>query len=371
MSNKSKSAQKSETNPVQKKKGKGKKKIIIIATVIVVVAALLSVGLVTVFGKSPIDVTTVTTHNVEEITYGDVNTTISGSGTLSPVNSKTITANYMAEVGSVNVTAGDEVEEGDVLMTLIDDKDETEEITAPFDGVVLEVSVSEGDETIMQDSLAVVMSKEGYTISLSVDELDIASVEMDQEVSVTLDAVDGEYTGTVTSISYNGTSNGSVTTYQILATIDHIDGVFPGMTAAAEIIIESSGDGLLVPVDAIRTSGDDSYVYLAPSGAEAGTEYAEDGLDITDLTKVTVDTGMSDGSYIMLESDELEEGSLIIITKLTSTLTGSDSDSENGFGMMGGMRGMDFGDIDMENMPNFGEGGGPNGNGGAMPNNQQ
>lgn len=49
---------------------------------------------------------------------------------------------------------------------------------------------------------------------------------------------------------------------------------------------------------------------------------------------------MSDGSYILVESDELAEGDLIVVTRLTSTQTGSDSQ---------GSGGMDFGDFDFEN----------------------
>lgn len=58
---------------------------------------------------------------------------------------------------------------------------------------------------------------------------------------------------------------------------------------------------------------------------------------------------MSDGSYILVESDEFAEGDLIVVTRLTSTQTGSDSQGSGGMG--GGFPGggMDFGDFDFEN----------------------
>ena len=197
-----------------------------------------------------------------------------------------------------------------------------------------------------------IMGKDGFTMGIAVDELNISSVALEQEVSFTIDAVDGDYTGSVTAISYNGSTSGGKTAYQITATVDYVEGVYPGMSASAEIVIEDSGDGLLVPVDAVGTSGDDNYVYLAPSGAELGTSYEEGEIDLNDLTKVTVETGMSDGSYMMIESDELAEGDLIVITHITSTLTGSGNEGEGGgFGGMGGFPGgMDFGDFDFENL---------------------
>lgn len=93
-----------------------------------------------------------------------------------------------------------------------------------------------------------------------------------------------------------------------------------------------------------------------------GTSYEEGEIDLNDLTKVTVETGMSDGSYMMIESDELAEGDLIVITHITSTLTGSGNEGEGGgFGGMGGFPGgMDFGDFDFENFDpsQFPQGGG-------------
>ena len=71
---------------------------------------------------------------------------------------------------------------------------------------------------------------------------------------------------------------------------------------------------------------------------------------------MTVETGMSDGSYIAIESDELAEGNLIIVTEITSTLTGSDSETEGGAGGFpgGGMNFGDFEDFDPGQMPQGG-----------------
>lgn len=54
------------------------------------------------------------------------------------------------------------------------------------------------------------------------------------------------------------------------------------------------------------------------------------------------------GWAILVESDELSEGDLIVVTRLTSTQTGSDSQGSGGFG--GGFPGgMDFSDFDFGN----------------------
>lgn len=292
-----------------------------------------------------------TVYQVQELTYGNVSATVSGSGTLTPKTQETLTSEYGGEVESVSFKAGDTVSDGDVI-AVIENDDGDEEITAPCDGVLTELPIGEGDDVARGGSVASVMGKDGFTLGIAVDELNISSVSIGQEVSFTIDAVDGDYTGKVADISYNGSSSGGTTAYQVTVAVDYIDGVYPGMSAAAEIVVEDSGEGLLAPVDAVVTSGDENYIYLAPSGAQAGTSYEEDELDLSELTKVAVETGMSDGSYMLVKSDELAEGSLIICTQVTSTLTGSESEEEGGSAPdMGGFPGgdFDFSDFDFEN----------------------
>ena len=237
--------------PSVKKAGFRHRKRILVIVILLVIAAAAAVFLFRLRSRNA-DVSRITTYNVEEITYGNVSTTVSGSGTLTPVTSETLTASAAGEVQSVNFSVGDEVAPG--------------------------------------GSVAMAMGKDGFSMGIAVDELNISSIALDQEVAFTIDAVDGDYTGSVTEISYNGSSSNGSTAFQITAEVEYIEGVYPGMSASAEIVIEDSGDGLIVPVDAVGTSGDENYVYLAPSGSEPGDSYEEDAINTEDLTRVTVET---------------------------------------------------------------------------------
>ena len=283
----------------------------------------------------------VTTYEVEAITYGNVDTTISGSGNLTLVSQQTLATEQPVTVTAVNYAAGDAVEEGAVIVTVDDAQGSSIDYTAPYGCVLLELPVSSGDELEAGGEVAMVMGTDGFTMGIAVDEQDISTVAVGQEVAFTVDAVDGEYTGEVTAVSYNG----STTAYQITARMAYAGGMYPGMSATAEIVVEESGEGLLVPVEAVQTSGDEEYITLAPSSAAEGDEYGESEIEVSELSTVTVETGMSDGSYILVESDELAEGDLIVVTRLTSTQTGSDSQGSGGMG--GGFPGggMDFGDF--------------------------
>ena len=343
---------KSNKKTAIKKKPKFKyTKWIVIAAVVAAVVVAAIIILPKVFGEKNVS-TKITTYNVDQVTYGNISQTVSGSGTLTPVTSETLTSSKGGEVEKVNYTVGDEVAK-DAEIAIVNG----EKITSPCDGILIELPLAVGDEVAQGGSAAMVMGKDGFTMGIAVDETEISSIKLDQAVTFTVDALSKNFTGKVTKISYNGSQSGGSVAYQITAAFDYAEGIYPGMSATAQIVIEDSGEGLLVPVDAVSTSGDNNYVYLAPSDAEAGKVYEEDELDTDKLEKVSVKTGMSDGSYMLVESDELKEGSLIIIKKTTSTQTGSDKESgRSGFpggeGMPnfpGGSGGMDFGDFDFEN----------------------
>ena len=228
--------------------------------------------------------------------------------------------------------------------------------------------VSAGDEVLSGDTLCSLAGTDGYTMSVSVDELDIGGVAIGQSATITLDAIDGTFSGVVSDLSYEG-SGSYVTSYTATLDIDPIEGALPGMSASAEIVTETSGQTLIVPVDAVQYEGDETFLYLAGSDTAVGTVYAETDLDLTQLTRVPVETGMSDGSYIAV-SGKLSAGELILIPLRTTTSVYEEEESNALFAMPGSMGsgsfGGDFGGDFGGAMPEGGFSGG--GRGGERPN---
>lgn len=214
-------------------------------------------------------------------------------------------------------------------------------VVAEWDATVTALPVSAGDEVLSGDTLCSLAGTDGYTMSVSVDELDIGGIAIGQSATITLDAIDGTFSGFVSDLSYEG-SGSYVTSYTATLDIDPIEGALPGMSASAEIVTETSGQTLIVPVDAVQYEGDETFLYLAGDGAAAGTIYAETNLDLTQLTRVPVETGMSDGSYIAV-SGELSAGELILVPVRTTTSVYTAEDTESLFTMPGGMGGGSFG----------------------------
>ena len=213
----------------------------------------------------------------------------------------------------------------------------------------LETLVSLDDLTVGTDpltdtTLATLDPGESMTVTISVDETDILSLEVGQEVSLTVESVgDEHYVGTVTEIDTTGTDG----SYSAKITLDKQPGMLSGMTAKAEVTIQGVDNALLLPADAIRKTSTTAY------DAETDT--------LGGMTEVTL--GLTNGTYTEIVSG-LAEGDTVYYTPKEQTFTfgGMTFTTSGDFSGMGGMsdmgsrgdRGSDKGSSampDMSNMP--------------------
>lgn len=129
-------------------------------------------------------------------------------------------------------------------------------ITSPIKGTVIEKNYEAGDTIDTSNggsTLAVIYDMSSLTFEMSIDELDVSSVEFGQEVRITADAVEGQtFTGYVDKVHINGTSQNGVTSYPVTVVIDNPSAdLLPGMNVTAEIVVSSKENVLSVPLSAI------------------------------------------------------------------------------------------------------------------------
>jgi multidrug efflux pump subunit AcrA (membrane-fusion protein) len=201
------------------------------------------------------------------------------------------------------------------------------------------------------------MSADTMSLEVSVDELDINSVEEDQTAEVTLDAIEDEtFEGTVTDVGETASSSGNGSAkYTVTISVPKDDDMKVGMSASATIAVEESDENsILIPVNAIQEEGDSTYVY---------TSVDDDG----NLSgKTEVETGISGGDQVVI-TDGLSEGDTVYYEK-TGNVSGGSSDTSGGQNQQGGgMPDMSGGNgksgsgAPSGNMPS----GGPGGNAGS------
>ncbi|MBQ6426163.1 MAG: HlyD family efflux transporter periplasmic adaptor subunit [Clostridia bacterium] len=301
-----------------------------------------------------------------------------GSGKLE-VNEAVVITSTPGQIAEVKVSENQEVKKNAVLFVLASgaytstyqsyyeqEQDLLDQISAIEDqltikaewpALVTSISVKAGDDVSSGAALCSLTASSGYQISLGIDELDVKDVSIGQDAKITLDAIeDQEYTGTVTNLSYAGTGS-YVTTYTATITTEPIEGAYPGMSADVEIYTSSSGVSLLVPVNAVQYEGDSTFVYLVPDGFD---QSQSESVDLDSFTKISVETGMSNGSYIVITGEDLQVGDFLCVPTMETTSVYSPSTSSNtSMTMFGGMGGA--------SMPSGMSGSMPSGMGGSMP----
>ena len=223
-----------------------------------------------------------------------------GAGTLEP-NKPMGVSSYGGTISKVHIKVGDTVTRKSTIFSLDDsplsldlesirleretaDKNladakaqrENLIILAPCDGVVASLEVAEGDKIESGKFIGSILQGEDMKLTIAVDELDVVEVEEGQKVTITIDALSGsEFTGEVYKIAPVGSNSGGVTTYDVeLAFEAEGSGVRSGMNATGEIEIAATSDTLYVPVEAIMTINNTTYVMVEDGGSVSLTDAA-------------------------------------------------------------------------------------------------
>ena len=101
-------------------------------------------------------------------------------------------------------------------------------------------------------------------VDVRVSEVDINRIKLDQEASVSFDAILSKvYQGIVTEVDRVGTSTQGVVDFIVTIELSDADeNVKPGMTAAVNIVVNQLNDVLLVPNRAVRVKDGERVVYI-------------------------------------------------------------------------------------------------------------
>lgn len=326
----------------------------------------------------PVTNVEISVTNPGAITTGDTATAVvdgtacAEPGTFKYSHEETVTAKASGKVRNLSLIEGDRVSAGRTILTiesssvsnqvkksalsvsdaelslkgLQDDLDQYS-ISSPIAGKVIQKTVKAGDKVASQQgstSMAVIADLSALTMTMNIDELDISSVKVGQDVEVTADALENQvFHGVVNKVSVIGTSQNGVTTYPVevlLSDVEDTD-LIPGMNVSATIVLEKKDDVLLIPTTAVKRG---NKVKMLGSGEE-----------------VEIETGIDDGTQVEVLSG-LSEGDQVEIADVP-TKSVEDTMMQGMQGGMGGERGMPGGD----GAPS---GGGPSGgasSGGGMP----
>ena len=174
-------------------------------------------------------------------------------------------------------------------------------IRAPFGGVVAKINIKNSD-SVSSGAAVVTFITWQKLAQVSLNEVDIAKVKIDQKTTLTFDAIpDLTITGEVAQIDAIGTVTQGVVTYNIQIAFDtQDDRVRPGMSTSAAIITNTKQDVLLAPNAAVKSQSGAYYVEMPDSTTNPTTsikQQVEIGVANDTMTEIT--SGLKEGDSVI------------------------------------------------------------------------
>ncbi|MFR4649144.1 MAG: efflux RND transporter periplasmic adaptor subunit [Megamonas funiformis] len=172
-------------------------------------------------------------------------------------------------------------------------------IVSPMDGVVIGEPVTDGTMAVQGNSNPTVIMRiadlSRKQIFAKVDETDIGSVRVGQKATFTVDAYNGKtFTATVSKISQtdmdnswnisnssssSSSSSAAVIYYSVTLDVDDSEGLLmPSMTARVEIETANKDSALAVPLSALKTDKNGTYVIVIKDDGTTENRYVETGI---------------------------------------------------------------------------------------------
>ena len=188
-------------------------------------------------------------------------------------------------------------------------------ITTPIDGYII------GEPTPVGQTISsgisepqVIMSVatlDDMQIEAMVDESDIGQVKVGQKVNFAVDAYPNEtFTGKVRLISRKAETSNNVIYYKVYVDVDDSKGkLLPTMTARADFVIASAEDVLMVPLNCIYVEGKRRFVKVYNTKTKESRD-------------VDVKLGLSNDSEIVVKTDALQPGEVLLVRKAVAKQTG-------------------------------------------------
>lgn len=207
-------------------------------------------------------------------------------------------------------------------------------IVSPMDGVVIGEPVTDGTMAVQGNSNPTVIMRiadlSRKQIFAKVDETDIGSVRVGQKATFTVDAYNGKtFTATVSKISQtdmdnswnisnssssSSSSSAAVIYYSVTLDVDDPEGLLmPSMTARVEIETANKDSALAVPLSALKTDKNGTYVIVIKDDGTTENRYVETGIYGDEFVEII--NGLS-------ENEKVDVTMVKKITTTTSTRPG-------------------------------------------------
>lgn len=178
-------------------------------------------------------------------------------------------------------------------------------LVAPADGTILKRDAEVGQVVTAGQAFMTMSCCAPLRATVDVDEEDIAKIYKGQKVALRADARPGKpLSGVVKDITPKGDPISR--SYRVRIQLDKTDGLLPGMTVEANLIVTERANALLVPSTAVVADGKGHKVWLLDDG-KARAQAVQVG--IAGSSKTEILSGLKDGQTVVsTPSPDVREG---------------------------------------------------------------
>ena len=272
------------------------------------------------------------------------------------------TSNFQSAEAQVNV-AGAQVKQTEAALNAVELDLKYTVIRSPVNGIVVARNVEVGQTIAASfatpNLFLIALDLTKMQVDTNVSESDIGGITEGKEATFTVDAYPGhQFAGTIRQVRLAPINVQNVVTYNVVVNVDNQDlRLKPGMTANVSIVVAQRDAVLKVPNAALRftppTSGQVDRAKLGSkptkekgaeplAGAGRGTQAPSRTVwkqgSTGELEPIHVQMGISDGVVTEILSEELAEGTLVVVGIERPKGERGGSDLPPGFGS-GGQRG--------------------------------
>lgn len=181
------------------------------------------------------------------------------------------------------------------LATALENVDARGNVIAPISGVLLSLSAEKDGFVSSAMPVAVIDGVDQLKIAVTVSEALVPKLSIGDSVDVTVSSVGASFTGTIRAV--DRTANAQTKLYTVTVTIpSEVDGLLSGMFADVTFHTDTSADTIVIPAQAVLTSGGTQYVYVVEGDTARYVEVTT-GLTGNGVTEIT--SGLEAGQQLV------------------------------------------------------------------------
>ena len=276
---------------------------------IILILLIVFTGMVYFYFKEDTVSSDTSSDTVREVTVGTqtIVKSITGSGEISSNLTEKLELNTYRYLKEVLVQENQFVAEGENILKYTNGT----YLKAPYNCVITSITVGEVGEICTSMHNIEISDTVNLLMTLNVDESDLASVKVGQEVTITVNAYENKtYTGAITKINEIGTYAETGSKFKATIALVNDGEIKIGMSASCEIIIDKAENVIAVPVASVQTSGGNKYVVVVNEDGTTGN--------------VSVTTGLANDAYVEIKSG-LSGGETIQMIEVTNSSNSTNS----------------------------------------------